>query len=60
MRLFSLMLCFSSSAFAGVGAADAGPPAIQLVAQPVIGRWLAAFPRIAAQDGPQTRRINQA
>jgi hypothetical protein len=61
MRLFSLMLWFSLSAFAGVCAADAEPPAaIQLAAPPAIGKGFAAFPRIAAPDGPQTRRINQA
>jgi hypothetical protein len=56
----SLMLCCSIAVSLAAGAAVATEPAkIRLAAQPNIAPHLAAFPRLAAPDGPQMQRINQ-
>jgi hypothetical protein len=60
MSFRSLLLCWSIVACFAAGAAAAeGPAPIALAAQPDIGPQLAAFPRLAAPDGPQMQRINQ-
>lgn len=40
--------------------AAAEPAPVRLVEQPALGALLAAFPRLAAPEGPPARRINQA
>ena len=53
----SLLMAVSLAA----GLARASEPStIQLAAQPPLGAGVAAFPRIAAADGPALRRINRA
>lgn len=62
LRLSCFMLaCFMLAASLAAGSArSAEPDTVRLAVQPGLGAGLAAFPRIAAPEGPASQRINQA